>query len=213
MTSPASRQARDPRRQVREAIVNAARELTIARGWDAVRMADVAAAAGVSRQTVYNEYTTKAGLADALAQREIDRFVDDVRTALYAHGDDVAAAAYAAIAHTLREAAANPLIKAILTSARGGSDSLLPYLTTRAEGVLIAAAGVLQEWAADHLPGVDVERMAFGAESVIRLVVSHIVLPLAPPEQTAERLAELAAQWVAAARAHASADHGQKHIV
>jgi AcrR family transcriptional regulator len=199
MTSPAPRQARDPRRQVRDDIVAAARELTIARGGDAVRMADVAAAAAVSRQTVYNEYATKAGLADALAQREIDRFVGDVRTALYAHGGDVAAAAYAAIAHTLREAAANPLIKAILTSARGGSDSLLPYLTTRAEGVLIAAAGVLQEWAADHLPGVDAERMAFGAESIIRLVVSHIVLPLAPPEQTAERLAELAAQWVAAA--------------
>jgi AcrR family transcriptional regulator len=190
------------RRHVRDAIVDAARELTVARGWDAVRMADVAAAAGVSRQTVYNEYATKAGLADALAQREIDRFVADVRAALYAHGDDVAAAAYAAISHTLREAAANPLIKAILTSARGGSDSLLPYLTTRAEGVLIAAAGVLQEWAADHLPGVDVERMAFGAESIIRLVVSHIVLPLAPPEQTAEKLADLAAQWVAAATVH-----------
>jgi AcrR family transcriptional regulator len=195
-----SRSAEPARRHVRDDIVSAAREQTIARGWDAVRMADVAAAAGVSRQTVYNEFATKAGLADALAQREIDRFVSDVRAALYAHGDDVAAAAYAAIFHTLREAAGNPLIKAILTSARGGSGSLLPYLTTRAEGVLTAAAGVLQEWAADHLPGVDAERLAFGAESIIRLVVSHIVLPLAPADQTAAKLADLAVQLVAGAR-------------
>lgn len=188
------------RLRLRDGIVTAAREQTIARGWDAVRMADVATAAGVSRQTVYNEFTSKAGLADALAQREIDRFVGDVRSALYAHGDDVRAAAYAAISHTLREAAGNPLIKAILTSARGGSDSLLPYLTTRAEAVLTAAAGVLLEWAAEHLPDADIDRLGFGAESIIRLVVSHIVLPLAPVEQTAERLADLADRLVADAR-------------
>ena len=167
----------------------------------------------MSRQTVYNEFTTKAGLADALAEREIDRFVGDVRAALYAHGGDVPAAAYAAISHTLREAAANPLIKAILTSSRGGSESLLPYLTTRAEGVLVAAAGVLAEWATDHLPGVDAERMAFGAESIIRLVVSHIVLPLAPPEQTAARLAELAARELATASRKLSPEPGPEATV
>lgn len=174
-------------------IVEAAREQAIARGWDNVRMADVAGAAGVSRQTVYNEFATKAGLGEAVAQREIDRFVADVRAALFAHGSDVRAAAYEAIAHTLREAAANPLIKEMLTSSTGG---LLPYLTTRSDLVLQTAAAVLMEWASIYVPGVPQAELAFGMETIVRLVVSHIVLPLGPPEQTAAALADLAARFV-----------------
>src|SRR4051812_40275091 len=113
-----------PRQRLRDTIVDAARAQTIAAGWDAVRMGGVATTAGVSRQTVYNEFGNKAGLAEALARREVDRFVGDVRAALLAHGTDVRTGAYAAIAHTLATAADNPLVKAILTSARGGSDEL-----------------------------------------------------------------------------------------
>ncbi|MGQ5228634.1 helix-turn-helix domain-containing protein, partial [Streptomyces sp. yara] len=40
------------------------------RPWSAVRMVDVAAAAGVSRQTLYNEFGSKDGLARALVRRE-----------------------------------------------------------------------------------------------------------------------------------------------
>ncbi|HKT04885.1 MAG TPA: TetR family transcriptional regulator [Rugosimonospora sp.] len=192
------------RAQLRDAIVDAARELTIAHGWDAVRMAQVAAVVGVSRQTVYNEFTNKAGLAEALAVREVTRFVGDVRTNLFAHGEDIRAGAYAAILHVLREAAANPLIKAILTSARGGSDELLPFLTTRAELVLVAATAVMQEWAQAHAPGVPEDEFAFGAESIVRVVVSHIVLPTSSAEDTARGLSELAAQYVAALRARSS---------
>ncbi|SCL51720.1 transcriptional regulator, TetR family [Micromonospora citrea] len=176
----------------REAIVEAARALTIASGWDGVRMGAVARAAGVSRQTVYNEFGTKAGLAEALARREIDRFVGDVRSLLHAHGDDVRAAAHATISHTLRQAAGDPLIKAVLTSTRGGSDELLPYLTTRQELVLTEATDALLEWAGRVLPGADRAAVAFATDSVVRLVISHIVLPGAPVEQTATALADLA---------------------
>jgi AcrR family transcriptional regulator len=188
------------RERLRAAIADAARDLTVAGGWDAVRMADVARAAGVSRQTVYNEYGDRAGLAEAVARREIDRFLAGVREALHAHGPDVRAAAYAAIRHVLAEGADNPLVKAILTNARGGADPLLPYLTTRPELVLVGATAVLQEWAAQHLPDLRPESFAFGAESVIRLVVSHLVFPLGPVERTASDLADLTARLVADAR-------------
>ncbi|MEU4469772.1 TetR family transcriptional regulator [Micromonospora sp. NPDC023888] len=188
-----------PRQRLRDTIVDAARARTIAAGWDAVRMGGVAAAAGVSRQTVYNEFGTKAGLAEALARREVDRFVGNVRAALRAHGSDVRAGAYAAIEHTLATAADNPLVKAILTSARGGSDELLPYLTTRAEVVLTEASGALIEWAGDHLPGADQAALAFAADTIVRLVVSHIVLPRSPIDQTAAALADLAVHLFSAA--------------
>jgi hypothetical protein len=121
----------------------------------------------------------------------VERFVAGVHTHLFAHGDDVRAGAYAAILHVLREAAGNPLIKAILTSERG-ADPLLPFLTTRADVVLVAATAVVQEWARAHAPGMDADALEFGAESIVRLVVSHIVLPIAPVEHTAERLADFA---------------------
>ncbi|SIN37971.1 TetR/AcrR family transcriptional regulator [Micromonospora cremea] len=190
-----------PRQRLRDTIVDAARARTIAAGWDAVRMGGVASAAGVSRQTVYNEFGSKAGLAEALARREVDRFVGDVRAALVAHGPDVRAGAYAAIAHTLAAAADNPLVKAILTSARGGSDELLPYLTTRAEVVLTEASGALIEWVGDYLPEADPAALAFAADTIVRLVVSHIVLPRGPIDQTATALADLAVRlFLTAAR-------------
>ncbi|GAB3082455.1 TetR/AcrR family transcriptional regulator [Micromonospora schwarzwaldensis] len=185
--------------EARNAIVEAARAQTVACGWDGVRMGAVAEAAGVSRQTVYNEFGTKAGLAEALARREVDRFVGDVRAALGEHGADVRAAAYAAIRRTLAAAADNPLVKAILTSARGGSDELLPYLTTRSELVLTESTTALREWAGCHLPDADPAALAFAADSVVRLVVSHIVLPRAPVDETAGKLADLAVHLFLAA--------------
>ncbi len=182
---------------LRDGIVDAARALTIATGWDGVRMGAVASAAGVSRQTVYNEFGSKAGLAEALARREVDRFVSEVRAALTGQ-DDVRAATYAAIRHTLASAADNPLVKAILTSTRNGSEELLPYLTTRGDLVLAEASAVLIDWAGRQLPGADPAALAFAADSVVRLVVSHIVLPRAPVDETAEALTRLAVRLFAA---------------
>nr|WP_256370684.1 hypothetical protein [Micromonospora sp. KC723] len=82
-----------------------------------------------------------------------------------------------------------------MTSARD-ADPLLPFLTTRAEVVLGAATAVVEDWARAHAPEISDDDLRFGAESVVRLVVSHIVLPTAAVEHTAERLADVAALLV-----------------
>jgi AcrR family transcriptional regulator len=176
-------------RQLREAIVDAARAAAVSQGWAAVKMADVADAVGVSRQTVYNEFGTKAGVAEALTAREVSRFVDAVRAELVAHGGDIRAAGEAAILRTLTEAADNPLVKAILTGTEG-DDGLLPYLTTRSELVLTTASAVVRDWASAHVPAAGEHTVAAAAESIVRLVLSHVVLPSAPAEQTAAVLAD-----------------------
>ena len=188
-STPSYREAN--RHRLREALVSAARELAVAKGWDNVRMADVAAAAGVSRQTVYNEFDGRPGLAEALALREIQAFVAQIRGRLFAHGADVRAAGEAAVLHALQEAAANPLVHTILTGSRGGADELLPYLTTRSDLVLEAAGAVVREWAASCLPDLDEALVSVAAESIVRLTVSHIVLPLAPAPRTASALADV----------------------
>ena len=175
-------------RHLREAIVDAARAAAVSQGWAAVKMADVADAVGVSRQTVYNEFGNKAGVAEALTAREVSRFVDAVRAELLAHGGDIRAAGEAAILRTLTEAADNPLVKAILTGTEG-DDGLLPYLTTRSELVLTTASAVVREWASAHVPEAGEGTVAAAAESIVRLVLSHVVLPSAPAEQTAAVLA------------------------
>jgi AcrR family transcriptional regulator len=50
------------KQQTREEIARAAMELFLARGFDAVTVADVADAAGVSEKTVYNHFATKEDL-------------------------------------------------------------------------------------------------------------------------------------------------------
>ncbi|OXS31407.1 TetR/AcrR family transcriptional regulator [Streptomyces sp. XY006] len=71
----------------RESLLDAAFAALARRPWSAVRMVDVAAAAGVSRQTLYNEFGSKDGLARALVRREADGYLAGVDRALAAHSD------------------------------------------------------------------------------------------------------------------------------
>ncbi|MEU2778750.1 helix-turn-helix domain-containing protein [Streptomyces sp. NPDC007162] len=69
----------------RESLLDAAYAALTRRPWAAVRMVDVAAAAGVSRQTLYNEFGSKEGLARALVRREADGYLAGVERALGSH--------------------------------------------------------------------------------------------------------------------------------
>ncbi|WP_328430425.1 TetR/AcrR family transcriptional regulator [Streptomyces sp. NBC_00443] len=71
----------------RESLLDAAYTALARRPWSAVRMVDVAAAAGVSRQTLYNEFGSKEGLARALVRREADGYLAGVERALATAGD------------------------------------------------------------------------------------------------------------------------------
>jgi AcrR family transcriptional regulator len=179
------------RTPTRELLLDAAADVVVAGGWSRARMADVARAAGVSRQTLYYEFGSKDRLAEALALREAERYADGADAVRHDEGSP-AGAVRAGVEYTLREAAGNPLLKAVLTDSDvGGSGELLPYLTTRAEALHAAAAErcaahLLQRWPA--LPADDVRVVA---DVVTRLTVSHLVLPGARPEQVAADIARL----------------------
>ena len=173
---------------LREALLDAAADLLADRGYAGVRMADVAGRAGVSRQTVYNEFGGRAGLAEALAVSEVQHFAQRVRAALFAHGADARAGCYAGILLTLEDATRNPLVRGILTGGHGG---LLPYLTIRSDIVLTAAGAVLTEWAGVHLPTVPPATVALAVDAVVRLTISHVILPRDTPATTAAALADV----------------------
>lgn len=184
------------RRQGRAAILDAARDLTVARGWGEVRMADVAAAAGVSRRTVYNEFENRDRLAEAMVQRELETFVRGIRRILDTAEGDLRDAVEEAVRFALDQAAASPLVKAALAGAHGGPDSLLPYLTTDAELVLETAIRLIVDYARRRMPHLPADRVAVGAEVLARTVVSNIVLPLAPSDQVAADLADVVIRYI-----------------
>ncbi|MER7724037.1 helix-turn-helix domain-containing protein [Streptomyces sp. NPDC096323] len=98
----------------REALLDAAHTALADRPWPVVRMVDVAAAAGLSRQTLYNEFGSKDGLARALVRRAADSYLAGVERALGSAGgtgDRLAATA----AWTVRATRANALVRGLLT--------------------------------------------------------------------------------------------------
>ena len=186
------------RRQVRARAVDVARDLVLERGWDAVRMADVAAQAGVSRPTLYDEFGNKQGLAEALAVSEAERFLQGIEGVLAESPPDATAAITAAARYTFEQADRNPLLRAVLTASRAGEDSLLPLLTTRATPVLRLASETLTRWFAATFPASDPEDVLDVVDSVVRLTVSHLVLPEESREVAAARLGRLTGRYLGA---------------
>ncbi|MEU0161105.1 TetR/AcrR family transcriptional regulator [Streptomyces sp. NPDC006261] len=96
----------------REALLDAALRALADRPWRTVRMVDVAALAGVSRQTLYNEFGTKGGLGAALLRQAADGYLTGVDRALTAPTPEHPAAV---ARWTVRAAEADPLVKGLLT--------------------------------------------------------------------------------------------------
>ncbi|NUK23549.1 TetR/AcrR family transcriptional regulator [Streptomyces lunaelactis] len=102
----------------RESLLNAALAALADLPWSGVRMVDVASVAGVSRQTLYNEFGSKDGLARALVRREADRYLHGVERVL-AERTPAAERLVAVAEWTVEEARAKPLLRALLTGCWG----------------------------------------------------------------------------------------------
>jgi len=159
---------------LREALLDAAADLLPDRGHAGLRMADVAAKAGVSRQTVYNEFGNKAALTQAVALRTASEFLDGIRQR-FETADGLLAGIHHAVVYTIEHARENRLVAAALGTEAG--EDLLPLLTSRGEPILTAAADLAAEQYREFEPGLPAEAAALLAETVVRLSLSHLVLP------------------------------------
>jgi AcrR family transcriptional regulator len=175
----------------REALLDAAYDAAVSGDWSHVRMLDVARAAGVSRQTLYNEFGSKDALAQALAMREVERFIAGSEAALEEVGPaDPGEAVRASALYTLRTAADNPLLKAAIVDEAGG---LLSFITTRGEPAIAAAKASFENYYRTHFPHLPASTIDLAAESIVRLTISYLTLPgTEPAEAVADRMADLA---------------------
>ncbi|MFD3314776.1 TetR/AcrR family transcriptional regulator [Streptomyces sp. NPDC058656] len=178
----------------RESLLDAAYTALGRRPWSAVRMVDVAAAAGVSRQTLYNEFGSKDGLARALVRREADAYLAGVERALVSHAEPRERLA-AAAEWTVSAARGNALVRAMLTGCWAErlpsptlsavpSSSAVPA-QRRADGPLPSPrdfVGLVRDRAVASLtvPGAsksEAAELARACELVVRLGVSCVLAP------------------------------------
>jgi AcrR family transcriptional regulator len=174
-------------RTTRDALLDAAYDVVVSGNWQTARMLDVAASAGLSRQTLYNEFGSKDAMAQALATREAQRFIEGTTRFLDdMHPGAPVEAVAAATEWTIREASNNPLLKAVLTD---DTSELLPFLTTRGEAVIGAARSNIESYWRAHWPEIAPDDVALAAETVARLTISYLVLPSDGPDGSAEAIA------------------------
>jgi AcrR family transcriptional regulator len=178
----------------RESLLDAAYTALGRRPWSAVRMVDVAAVAGVSRQTLYNEFGSKDGLARALVRREADAYLAGVERALVSHAEPRERLA-AAAEWTVAAARGNALVRAMLTGCWGErlpsptlsavpSSSAVPA-QRRADGPLPSPGDFValvrdRAVASLSVPGTsktESAELARACELVVRLGVSCVLAP------------------------------------
>ena len=100
-------------------------------------MGDIAATAGVSRQTLYKEFGNKSDFAVNLTIHEGERFLGAVEDAVRAHTDNPRAAIRAALELFLRTASEDPLLRMVVTD--DGSGGMLSFVTTQGMPVTVWA--------------------------------------------------------------------------
>src|SRR5258705_11221274 len=103
------------------------REMLLSRDWSSITLSEVARAAGISRQTIYNEFGSRQGLAQGYALRLADRLVDQIEGAIVGNVGDVYAAFLQGFRDFFAESAADPLVISLLT--RGTQPDLRQHMT------------------------------------------------------------------------------------
>jgi AcrR family transcriptional regulator len=174
---------------LRDSILDGMRDELLTRDWSAITLSHVAKAAGISRQTIYNEFGSRQGLAQAYALRLADRLVDQIDLAIDGNHGDVAAAFLQAFRDFFVESAADPLVVSLLT---GDIKPDLLQLITTDSGPIIAHCSqrLTSTFTASWVKCSD-EDAGILARAIVRLAMSYISMPPEADHDVARDLAHL----------------------
>jgi AcrR family transcriptional regulator len=179
---------------LRDSVLDAMRELLLTRDWSAITLSDVARAAGISRQTIYNEFGSRQGLAQGYALRLADRLVDTIKDTVEANVGDIYQSLLQGFRRFFAESAADPLVISLLTGV--AKPDLLQLITTDSAPIITRASQRLvsafnQTWVAtsDEDAGVI-------SRAIVRLCLSYVSMPPESDYDVAADLARLLAPFV-----------------
>jgi len=182
------------RQLLRDTLFDAARDEVQQRPWAEVTMADIARAAGVSRQTLYKEFGTRDEFSAAFVIREGERFLDAVEQVVREHLDDPSAAVAAALELFLTAAGEDPLVRVLLSD--DGTAGMLPLVTTQSMPVVTWASARLAAVMRDGWPAASEHDAQLLAETLVRLAISYVTVPKGTPGATARDAAALLGPYI-----------------
>ncbi|NGN92374.1 TetR/AcrR family transcriptional regulator [Nocardioides sp. KC13] len=180
----------------RQRILDAAVEMTTETGWASVTMSRIAERCGISRQTVYNDIGAKPALAKSLILRELEQFLAVV-SAAFDQEDDFLLAIRQATYAVLDRAQDNKLLHAVVSATHGADTELLPYLTSHSEGLLGYATAIIHEHIDRFDHGLNDHQADVAIETIVRVVLSHVMQPTKSPDETADDISWLVSRVLA----------------
>jgi AcrR family transcriptional regulator len=182
------------RQLLRETLFGAARDQLESKAWSEITMSNIAEFAGVSRQTLYKEFGSRAEFAQAFVIHEGERFLDGVDAAVREHLDDPRAAVGAALEKFLRSAGEDPLVRILLSD--DGTGGMLPFVTTQGMPVVQWATARLTTTIEEGWPQAPAAKVRLLAESLVRLAISYVTAPSETPETTSVKAGELLGPFI-----------------
>ena len=182
------------RQLLRDTVLAATRAELEQRTWPDVTMADIARTAGVSRQTLYNEFGSREDLAQAFVLSEEERLIGAVEQIIHGHRDDPLRALTAAFDMFLVAAAEDPLIRRVLSE--DGAEGMLPLVTTRGRPVIEGAVDRLGAIMRSTWPQIARADAVLVSECLVRLAISYAMLPAGPTTMTAASVTKVIGTYV-----------------
>lgn len=183
------------RELLRESLLDAAGELMHDAPWSEISMAAIASRAGVSRQTLYNEFGSRDEFAQHYALREADRFLTAIEDSIAANSADPRVALEKGFELFLVEANKNPMVRHIIVR-DPGADELLSLFTTRGAPVVELATARLAAKVIELWPQAEATDAKVLAEGLVRLGISHAGLPIYSPEESARQIVSLVIPFI-----------------
>ena len=174
---------------LRDSVLDAMRDLLLTRDWSSVTLADVAKAAGISRQTIYNEFGSRQGLAQGYALRLADRLAGAVSDAIDNNVGDMFAAFLEGFRAFFAESAADPLVISLLTGA--AKPDLLQIITTDSAPIISHCSVRLTEIFRSSWVRTSDEDAGVLARAIVRLAISYVSMPPEADHDVAADLARL----------------------
>ncbi len=174
---------------LRDSVLDAMRDLLLSRDWSAITLADVARAAGISRQTIYNEFGSRHGLAQGYALRLGDRLASLVDDAIYQNVGDIYAAFLQGFRAFFAESAADPLVISLLSGV--AKPDLLQIITTDSAPIITHCSALLTSSFTHSWVKASEEDAGMLARAIVRLAMSYVSMPPEADHDVAADLARL----------------------